>query len=436
MVGALVLAILPLLWAGSVRQIYPATSSEMVERLVPTTVTYVGISAFAMSVPFPAPGGAERPPYGLLVLDSAASSDVTVISSATDPRSLLSRTVTGRLTPRPYGDAAAALFAGRGDETAGLDTARVLIEVLDPDPDESVTAVESVADLATVPDDALVRVPLAFDGESTPTCVLAAACGREVLAAGTAVFVHLAHGGEAGDAILVQAGYPSSLVPGQWQGPQIRNGEELEDFAATVGVQSLAGWSRILLLASIVDDPELIRDRLWLGPILLALLAALLWVGGRIGYPYFRPMVGGSRRWTAASTTASATASTPAGATAGGPADGLAIRVSGHALTTIGQRRNLDEEPAILHRAEEVDERRVTAAIDLADGAQIPLAAHDTGLLGRVERGEVVSLRGVRPALWAHWYGTDLRMTFEAVAARDLAADLVGPDRAPVRSAP
>jgi hypothetical protein len=78
----------------------------------------------------------------------------------------------------------------------------------------------------------------------------------------------------------------------------------------------------------------------------------------------------------------------------------------------------------------------VTAAIELADGTEIPLAAHDTGLLGRVERGEVVSLSGVRPALWAHWYGTDLRMTFESTAERDLAADLIGRGGAPVRSSP
>ena len=81
----------------------------------------------------------------------------------------------------------------------------------------------------------------------------------------------------------------------------------------------------------------------------------------------------------------------------------------------------LDEEAAILRPATRDVEGRVTAAIDLADGTQIPLAAHDIGLLGRVERGEVVSLGGVRPALWAHWYGTDLRMTFESAAARDLA---------------
>jgi hypothetical protein len=431
-VAALILAILPLLWAGAVRQVFPATSTEMVERLVPTTVTYVGMSGLAMSVPFPAPGAAaERPPFGVLVRDTVASADMTIVTSGTDPRLLLARTVTGRMTPRPYGAAAAALLAARGEDTTGLDPVRVLIEVPAPDPDEPVTAAESVTDLVSVPDGTLVRVPLEFAGESTPTCVLAGACDRTVLAAGSAVFVQLAYGDGPDQALLVETAYPSSVVPGRWQGPQVRNGEELEDFAASAGVQALAGWSRILVQASIANDPDLIRDRLWLGPLLLTLLAGLLWLGGRIGYPFFRPVLEGSRRWTATPAADRPTRDTP---TTAAPGEDLAIRVSGHALTVSGQRRHLDEEAAILRPASGSYEGRVTAAIDLADGAQIPLAAHDTGLLGRVERGEVVSLGGVRPALWAHWYGTDLRMTFESVAARDLAAGLVSRRGAPVRS--
>lgn len=449
-VVAMVLAILPLLWAGAVRQVYPATSTDMVERLVPTTVTYVGISGLAMTVPIPAPGRTGAPPYGLLVRDTVASSDLTVVTTDADPRSLLSRTMTGRMVTRPFGEAAAELFTGRGEDIRGLDPARVLLEVA-PDPDEEVIAVASVADLAAVPEGSLVRVALELDGESIPTCSLEGTCQREVLAAGTAVFLHLAHGNDGGGPTLVQLGYPSSVVPGEWAGPQVHwdepfdiglletyeydldpalppisQGQALEDFAASPGVQSLAGWGRVGVQASISHDPNLIRDRLWLGPLLLTLLVGLLWLGGRIGYPYFRPAIEGSRGWTAKPT--------PETAAPAAPAEGLALRVSGHALTVGGERRKLDEEAAVLRPMTGGNESRVTAAIDLADGSQIPLAAHDTGLLGRVERGEVVSLAGVRPALWAHWYGTDLRMTFESAAARDLAAGLVSRRDAPVRS--
>ncbi len=453
-VAALVLAILPLLWAGAVKEIYPATSTEMVEREVPITVTYVGISGFAMAVPFPAPGIDGRPPFGLLVRDTVVSADMTVISSATSPDALLTRTVTGRITPQSYGAGAAELFSARGDMTGGLEPARVVIEVV-PDDDEPISDSESVADLAAVPDGTLVRIQLAFDEESTATCVVTeAGCGTRSLAAGSGIFLHLAH--DVDDAqgktrLLVQTGYPSSVVPGRWQGPQVHwdepfdiglletyeydldpelppisNGQALEDFVERPGVQALAGWGRILDQASIAHDPDLIRDRLWLGPVLLTLLAVLLWLGGRIGYPYFRPVLGGSRRWTATPA--------PDTATPSAPTEDLAIRVSGHALTVGGQRRDLDEEAAILRPVTAEYEGRVTAAIDLADGTQIPLAAHDTGLLGRVERGEVVSLSGVRPALWAHWYGTDLRMIFESAGARDFAAGLVSRADAPVRS--
>jgi hypothetical protein len=443
-VVAIGLAVAPLLNAGAVRQIYPATSTEMVERRVPTTATYVGLSGFAMTVPYPAPGMIGRPPYGLLIRDTVASLDMTVVTADAGPGGLLARTVIGRMIGRPFGEAAAERFADRGEDVGGIDPSRVLLEVT-PGPDDEVVTVQSVADLSTVPEGSLVSVPLEFDGESIPTCVLDGTCQRGVLAAGTALFVHLAHGKEGGP-ILVQTAYPSSVAPGQWAGPQhhwdepfdvdefefrefdpdrlqISYGQALDDFVTSPGVQSLAGWGRVLTQASIMHDPDLIRDRLWLGPALLAVLAGLLWLGGRIGYPYFRPSVEGSRRWTAAGE-AERLRSSGSGASTTLP-EALPIRVSGHALTSAGQRRQLDEAAAVIRPQTSGDGSRVTASVELADGTAIPLAAHDTGLLGSVERGEVVSLGRVEPALWAHWYGTDLKMTFGSVADRDRAADLV-----------
>ena len=100
---ALGLAVAPLLNAGAVKEIYPATSTEMVERRVPTTVTYVGLSGFAMTAPFPAPGMIGRPPFGLLVRDTVASADMTVVTADAGPRALLWRMVTGRVSSRPFG---------------------------------------------------------------------------------------------------------------------------------------------------------------------------------------------------------------------------------------------------------------------------------------------------------------------------------------------
>jgi hypothetical protein len=211
--------------------------------------------------------------------------------------------------------------------------------------------------------------------------------------------------------------------------PPLSNGQALEEFAERPGVQALAGWGRILVQSSIAHDPALIRDRLWLGPILLAILAGLITVGERLGYPYFRPDVGGSRRWTTSAATATSDV-VPAPAST----DPIPVVVSGHALKPAGDRWHLDEARGDIRSAGDRDDGRVTAAVHLADGTVIPLAAHDTGLLGSVERGSVVSLAGERPALWAHWYGTDLRMTFESVAAREHAAELVGGGGAPLRS--
>jgi hypothetical protein len=78
----------------------------------------------------------------------------------------------------------------------------------------------------------------------------------------------------------------------------------------------------------------------------------------------------------------------------------------------------------------------VTAALVLPGGELVALAAHDTGLLGQVERGEVVTLTGVRPALWAHWFGTNLRLTFANADDRDDAARVAAGGAGSVGSRP
>jgi hypothetical protein len=292
----------------------------------------------------------------------------------------------------------------------------LLIEVT-PQEDEPITDVQAVADLAGMPDGTLVSIPLRFAGESMPTCSLAAeGCRARLLAAGNGIFVHLALGIPDPEPILVQTAYPSSVVPGRWTGPQIRNGPDLQAFTSTLPVQALAGTGRILVLASIVDEPGLVRHRLWLGPALLALLAGVLWLGRRTGYPFFRPIVEGSRRWGSAF--AGREADIPPL-----PAKGIPVRVSGHATTVDGRRVHLDEARAVLlPSSARPDGNRATAALSLPDGDEVALAAYDIGALGSVERGEVVRVGDVRPALWAHWFGTDLRLMFESAAERDLAA--------------
>jgi len=414
--GALAVAVAPLLWAGAEKEIVPATSVEMVDRFVPTTVTYVSLPGLAMNVGLPAPGSGSAPPYGLLVRDTAGASAFTIVTSDVDPERLEARWVVGRVTMRPIAAAATSALDARGDATTGLNGSTFLIETT-PQEDEPVTDVQAVADLAGMTDGTLVRIPLRFAGESMPTCVLAVeGCRARLLAAGNGVFVHLAHGIPDPEPILVQTSYPSTVVPGRWTGPQIRNGPDLEAFTSTLPVQALAGSGRILVLASIVDEPGLIRHRLWLGPALLALLAGILWLGRRTGYPYFRPIVEGSRRWGSAF--AGREVEIPPL-----PAQGILVRVSGHAITVDGRRVHLDEARAVLLPfSAGPDGNRATAALSLPDGDEVALAAYDIGALGSVERGEVVRVGDVRPALWAHWFGTDLRLTFGSAAERDLAA--------------
>jgi len=416
MLGALTLAVAPLLWVGAEKEIVPATSVEMVDRFVPTTVTYVSLPGLAMNVGLPAPGSGSAPPYGLLVRDTAGANAFTIVTSDVAPERLEARWVVGRVTMRPIAAAATAALEARGEATAGLNGSTLLIEVT-PQEDEPITDVQAVADLDGMPDGTLVRIPLRFAGESMPTCSLAAeGCRARLLAAGNGIFVHLALGIPDPEPILVQTAYPSSVVPGRWTGPQVRNGPDLEAFTSTLPVQALAGSGRILVLASIVDQPGLVRDRLWLGPALFALLAGILWLGGRTGYPFFRPIVEGSRRYGSAFAMQEGPV-TPL------PAEGIPVRVSGHATTVDGRRAHLDEVRAVLlPSSARPDGNRATAALSLPGGEVVALAAYDIGALGSVERGEVVRVGDVRPALWAHWFGTDLRLMFGSAAERDLAA--------------
>ncbi|HUG94935.1 MAG TPA: hypothetical protein VMK30_02195 [Pleomorphomonadaceae bacterium] len=416
MVGALALAVAPLLWAGAEKEIVPATSVEMVDRFVPTTVTYVSLPGLAMNVSLPAPGSRSAPPYGLLVRDAAGADAFTIVTSDVAPERLEARWVVGRVTTRPVAAAAIAVIDARGEATTGLDGSTLLIEVT-PQADEPITDVQAVAELAGMTDGTLVRIPLRFAGESMPTCALAVeGCRARLLATGNGIFVHLALGIPDPEPILVQTAYPSSVVPGRWTGPQVRNGPDLEAFTSTLPVQALAGSGRILVLASIVDEPGLVRDRQWLGPALLALLAGILWLGGRTGYPFFRPTVEGSRRYGSAFAVQKGPV-TPL------PAQGIPVRVSGHATTVDGRWAHLDEVRAVLlPSSTRPDGNRATAALSLPDGEEVALAAYDIGALGSVERGEVVRVGDVRPALWAHWFGTDLRLMFGSAAERDLAA--------------
>lgn len=415
-VGALVLAVAPLLWAGSEKEILPVTSVEMVDRNVPTTQTYVTMPGLAMRVRLPAPGADSGPPYGLLVRDTARATAITIVTSDVPPERLDSRYVVGRVTTRSVAATAVSVLESRGEPTTGLDGSTWLIEVT-PTEDEPMTEVASVAGLAGLADGTLVRIPLRFAGESMPTCALTAdGCPARSLAAGNGIFVHLAHGIPEPDPILVQTAYPSSVVPGRWTGPQVRNGPDLQAFAATEPVRALAAWGRTLILASVVDQPSIVRDRLWLGPALLGLLAGVLWLGSRIGYPFFRPIVEGSRRWGSG-------LAEPDEPAADLPSEGIPVRVSGHSTTVSGQRLHLDEARAVLlPSAADLVADRATAALRLAKGEMIALAAYDIGALGSVERGEVVRIGDVRPALWAHWFGTDLRLTFGSPEDRDLAA--------------
>ena len=321
--------------------------------------------------------------------DTVAGDALTVVMTDTDPLELRTRLVTGAPEPRPYADRAAEEFDRRGETTAGLVPGTVVIEVAPPRRDDPRRWPPSRT-WRSSPRGALVRLALNFDGEAMATCALAdGGCGARSLAKGSGVFITslTTMMSTAASAVLVQLLAPASVVAGQWQGGRVRNEDDLVDFVSSVPVQALAGWGHILVLASIEDDPGIVRDRSWLGPILLGALTFLLWLGGRLGIP-IRPMSAADDAGSPPRTGHGGDLTLVIGSAEGHSLE-IPLHVSGHAVTTGGQRRNLDQarrDPSLRDRRGRPDDcgsrsRRWCAG---------PLAAFDTGVLGRVERGEVV----------------------------------------------
>ena len=412
MLAALALAVAPLLWAGAEKEIVLATSVEMVDRFIPTTVTYVSLPGLAMDVSLPAPGSQSAPPYGLLVRDTAGANAFTIVTSDVAPERLEARWVVGRVTTRPIAAAAIGALDTRGEATTGLDGLTLLIEVA-PQADEPITDVQAVADLVGMTDGSLVRIPLRFAGESMPTCALAVEGCQPACCPGNGIFVH-SGARDPGPGTHPRAdAYPYPWSPDAGPGHRSATAPTSRPSRLTLPVR-----------------PSQDRAASWYWP-----RSSTILVSSATGFgsdqrclPCWQASVAG---WA----TLSRSSDRRGGLTRYGSAFAVqkgplprsrrrhSGRVSGHATTVDGRRAHLDEVRAVLlPSTARPDGNRATAALSLPDGEEVALAAYDIGALGSVERGEVVRVGDVRPALWAHWFGTDLRLTFGSAAERDIAA--------------
>jgi hypothetical protein len=387
--GLLLLALVPAVAAGASTIVNDVTPTQMFDRSVPTDVTLVAMPGLVMPLAPDLSSEPGIPTYLYLVRETTPERRLVVVRTTDPPARFMARSVTARIA----------------DEGG----TRLLLEV-EP-AGETPREVSTVSDALAEPLGTLVRIDLRFSGEETPVCATAdAGCGRS-LAAGTAIFAQEATGPTDGAPVIVRTTYPASAAPGSFAGPQIRDPDFIAEFLARPEVRALAGWGRVLSTTYVQVDPSLPVHRSWLGPILFALAAVLLWIGRRIGYPLFEPAMEGSRRWIKLDV--------------GGESRRAPVETSGHMAPAGGGRIYLDEDRGTFIPPGPTE---AVAVIELdRHGTRLPLVvpAH-TGTLGSVERGYVIRLHGRRPALWIHWFGTDLRLVFESEADRDMAAAAIG----------
>lgn len=413
----LVLSVLPLIEAGAEIIVTRTNVADFVDRRVGFSSTLVEVSGYALVIPLeaeaPSSRSAARDDHGWLLLrDGPKARKVALVRTTIPSWQLGDRSVLARVAHDPTAvEEAAAGMALRGIEPPSAHRAIVLQE-LTIEAAESVRGVRSVgrvADLESAAAGTIVRIPLHFSGLGVAACVADGSCNARRLAGGVGPWEQYAtDGDDAG--IVVQTPYPPSLAPVHVVGRQLRAATTVERFIALPWVASLLDWAQVLHAAIIEQDPSLPVDHLWLGPILFALLATLLLVAARIGYPIFRPLE-------------ALQAPTAAGSARTGAPTGTVAAVASGRISPPGRRPLELDGTAIDIRLEE-EQPVLTLPSPLGTPMTIRLP-RGFGALSGVEVGELWLVSGRRPAIRASWYGSQVLLEFASDADRAVAIEIL-----------
>jgi hypothetical protein len=422
LVGLLVVvSTIPAFQAGAELIVTRTSAGDFVDRLTGTDVSLLEVDALAFRVPLDAPPSASGDPtWYYAVRDSLADARVALVRSPVPPGGFEDRTVVARvlIDPGQVANARAALerhgwLPGDLTDTAG----RYLAE--EPSPEGSIRSVGSATDLAGLDAGTLVRIHLGFPGVGIATCeaagstadAAASACNVRSLAVGGGGFLQLVTD-DGRRPLLFQTTYPASDTPIHVVGRQVRAQAELQSLLTLPWVSRLLGWANVLEFAYLDHDPRLPVDRLWLAPLLLLVLAALLLVGRRVGYPVFE--------LERAPVTGPSTPEPPAE-----PAP-VSARVSGRLSRTRGGPLDVEDLPGSLEPDRGMGPR---LRLDLPAGPYEIGLPSTGGAMTNLDRGMVHTVRSRRPALWLHWFGSDARLVFDNAETRDRAEAILAPLR-------
>lgn len=393
--------------------VVPITISDFVDRRVGPSTTLVEMDGYALLIPFEAEpptdpqvhqtGSAYR---WYVVRDSLQERRVALVRSPLAVEALQQRWIVARVLddPAAVNAALAAVAASGRAAPSNRVTPRLLAEV--GRPEGEIRDLDSLDTLAEVPDGGLVRLRLQLSGSGVATCAITDQCNARRLADGIGSWDSLASDPAGGGWVVIRTGYPPSEARFHGVGRQVEDPAAVDRFLAPAWVQGLVGWAHVLHSAHVEQDITLPVDRLWLGPILFAAVAAVLLLGRRLGYPRFRA------------------AATP-GHRRSEPIPGwveLRVTVTGRLTPPGASPFEVVDAPAMLHRA-----GAGRGALDLQiDGITNPVDIPPLlGGFGSTAIGELVGIRSVRPALRIGWFGSQAQLVFNDIASRDAVASLM-----------
>lgn len=388
--------------------VHPVTVAEVVDRQAYSN-TLVALDGFALLVPFPAEppdGGATTgATYRWYVLSGELGSPrLLLMRSSLSLDALRTRTLFARLIDDPAAvqGAVAALAAQGASLPAEAPAPRLLDEV--GQPTGSFRTITSLGEVASLAAGEVVRVQLRVE-RGVASCVPSGTCSARHLAAGVGTWDNVAVDPGGGGWAILRTSYPPSQAPFGGVGRQEPGSDAVDRFLGSAAAGSLLGWAFVLEAAFVDHDPNLPIDHLWLGPILFAVLAALVVLGLRLGYPRF--VVGGG-----APMRSPGVVNPPV----------IDCRVSGRITPPDSSPFEVSGQDATISAA-----RGGGGQLELRQGGarRLVIIPRAPGGLTLIELGVMQEVRRQQPALKVGWFGNNLLLVFSDPAARDAAVALV-----------
>ena len=388
--------------------IHRVTVADVVE-LRAYSNTLVALDGFALLVPFqaepPDAAAATGPSYHWYLLSGdLGSRRPLLIRSSLSIEALRTRTLFARLVDDPAAvNGAVGTLTTRGASLPGGSPAPRLLEEVEQ-PTGPVRTIASLGEIASLASGEIVRVQLRIE-RGIASCVPLGTCSARRLAAGIGSWDNLAVDPGGGGWTILRTSYPPSQARFSGVGRQEPGSGVVDLVLRSAPAAILLGWAFVLKAAFVDHDPNLPIDHLWLGPILFAVLAALLLLGLLLGYPRF---------------VVSSAAAAPGPAIAYPPV--LHCRVSARLAPPGTSPFEVADQTATLSAAPGGGSQLELRQDGVLRLVTIP---HALGGLSLIELGVIREVRRQRPALRVGWFGSRILLMFDDLPMRDAALRLL-----------